>query len=145
MCEGRRRAESLKKTSDGLAPLALFETIAAQFAPNPLVQALELKSTRRMAVEVKPSSQKRVELGDHLRQTHPTVATGNLFDLLLGALDAFGRDSEFAVQQQPMAEELSFSDRSDGALFPVHPEMQLPFQEPYHDSITRCPAASDWT
>jgi hypothetical protein len=45
-----------------------------------------------------------------------------------------------------VAEELSFPDRSDGALFTVYPELEfLSSRNRVTDSITRCPAASDRT
>jgi hypothetical protein len=67
-----------------------------------------------------------------LRETHTPSPTSDLPDLLLGAMDALGRDPEFAVQKQPMAEKLTFPDRSDGALFAVHPEPEFRFQKPGH-------------
>src|SRR5271165_1468646 len=48
--------------------------------------------------------------------------------------------NELAVQEQPMTEKLTFPDRSDGALFPVHPELEFPFQKPcyrFHHSLPR--------
>src|SRR5256885_8587532 len=40
-----------------------------------------------------------------------------------------GRDPEFAVQEQPMAEEFAFPYCGDGALFAIHPELELSFQK----------------
>ncbi len=91
MCEGRRRAESLKKTSDGLAPLALFETIAAQFAPNPLVQTLEFEPACRKTVVGQPTNEKQVEFDNYLRKTDAPVSTGNLPDSLLRVTDSITR------------------------------------------------------
>ena len=54
-----------------------------------------------------------------MREANAPVAAGNLADLFLSAFDDFGRDPEFAVQPQLMAEEFTFPDRSDGALFAV--------------------------
>lgn len=111
MREGGRRAELLQETGHGATPFALFEAIAAQLTPNPLVQALEFKPACRKAVVGKPSHEKQVEFDDHLRQADAPVSTGNLPDLLLRASYALGRDAGLTVQKQPMAEEPSFSDR----------------------------------
>ena len=82
-----------------LAVLALFETIAAQFAPGPLVQALEFEPTGRVAVVVEPSNQEQVEFDDHLRQTNASIPPGDLPDFLLCPFYAFGRDPKLAVQE----------------------------------------------
>ncbi len=132
MRKGRRRTEFLQETGHGLAPFALFETIAAQLPPNPLVHALEFKPACRKAVAGEPSNQKQVEFDDHLHEANAPVSTGNLPDLLLRASYAPGRDPELTVQQQPMAEELAFPNRSDGALFTVHPELEFVLQKPSH-------------
>src|ERR1700746_3148022 len=108
------QAERAEEVRNRLAALALFEAIAAQFAPNPLVQALEFKPTGRVAVVVEPPNQEQVEFDDHLSQTNASIPTGDLPDFLLRPFDALGGDPELAVQQQPMAEELTFPDPSDG-------------------------------
>ena len=55
MREGRRCAEFPEETGHGSAPPALFEAIATQFSPNPLVHALEFEPACREAVAGKPS------------------------------------------------------------------------------------------
>ena len=130
MREGRRCTGSLKETSDCRTPLALLETKAAQLSPSPLVQTLEFEPACREAVAGKPSNGKQVEFDDRLRETDAPVSTGNLPDLLLRAVHAPGRDSGFAVPQQPVAGKLALPDRSDGALFVVHPKLEFLFQKP---------------
>ena len=98
MSKGRGRPQPLEKASDRFAPLALLEAVAAQFAPNPLIQALEFKPTRRKAVEDYPTNEKQVmrfqflrhEFDDYLGEADAPVPTGNLLDLLLSACHAFG-------------------------------------------------------
>jgi hypothetical protein len=75
-----------------------------------------------------------------LRQANAPIPTGDLPDSLLRALDALGSDPKLAVQQQPMAEELAFPDRSDGALFAVDAQPKFLFQElchRFHHSLPR--------
>jgi hypothetical protein len=144
MREGRRCAEFLQETGDRFAPFALFEAIAAQFSPSPLVETLEFEPACRKAVVGQPSHEKQVEFDNHPHQTDAPVPTGNLSDSLFRAVDAFGRDAGFAVQKQPVAEELSFSDRSYSALFTVHPELEFLFQKPghrFHHALPRRPRA----
>jgi hypothetical protein len=121
------------------AALALLEAITAQFAPNPLVHALEFKPNAASGSRSHPTRNK-LSSTMTCAKTHAPRPAGNLPDLLLGAIYAFGRDPEFAVQKQPMAEELAFPDRSDGALFTVHPELEFLFQKPghrFHHSLPR--------
>ena len=127
MCGRRRSAQALEETSEGLPALALFETIAAQLSPNPGVQALEVKPACRIAVVGDPSHQEQIEFDDDTRETNAPVAAGDLPDFLLRALDTLGSDPKFTVQEEPMAEELAFPDRSDGTLFAVdaQPEVLL--------------------
>jgi len=103
----------------------LFETITAQSAPNPLVHADEFAPECREAVAGKPTHRKQVEFDDDLRKIHAPGPAGNPPDLLLRAIYALGRDSEFAVQQQPMAEQLTLPDRCDVALFTVYPKPEF--------------------
>ena len=60
------------------------------------------------------------------------IPTGDLADLLLRTLYALGSDPELTVQQQPMAEEFAFPNRSDGALFAVDAQPEFPFQKLHH-------------
>ena len=62
----------------------------------------------------------------------PRFRRVSLPDLVLRAFYTLGRDPKLAVQQQPMAEKLAFPDRSDGALFTVHPQPEFLFQKPRH-------------
>jgi len=119
----------------------LLETVTAQPAPNPLVHADKFAPERRKAVVDEPAHKKQVEFDNDLREANAPRPAGNLPDLLLGAINAFGRDPEFTVEEQPMAEELPFPDRSDGALFAVYPELEFPFQKPghrFHHSLPGC-------
>jgi len=75
-----------------------------------------------------------------LGEANAPIPAGNLPDLVLGAFDAFGRDSEFAVQQQSVAEELAFPDWGHSALFAIDPEFEFLFQEPCdrrHHALSR--------
>ena len=132
MGERGRSAQLLEESSQGLPVLALFETIAAQLTPNPFVQALEVEPTGRIAVVVDPSNQEQIEFDRHLRQTNAPVTTGDLPDFLLGAFNALGSDPKFAVQEEPMTEELSFPNRSDRTLFAVDAQPEFLFQKLYH-------------
>ncbi len=60
MRERRRCAEFLQETGDRFAPFALFEAIAAQFSPSPLIETLEFKfkPACRIAVAGKPFNEK---------------------------------------------------------------------------------------
>ena len=75
-----------------------------------------------------------------MRQANAPIPTGDLPDFLLRALYALGSDPKLAVQEQPMAEEFAFPNRSDGALFAVHPELEFLFQKPcyrFHHPLPR--------
>jgi len=138
MGERRRSAQVLEESSEGLPALALFETIAAQLSPNPFVQALEVKPTGRIAVVEDPSNQEQVEFDNHPRQTNAPITTGDLADFLLSALDALGSDPKLTVQEEPMAEELAFPDRSDRTLETVDAQPEFLFQKPgdrFHHSL----------
>jgi hypothetical protein len=93
-----------------------------------------------VAVVGKPSNEEQVEFDDHLRQTNAPVPAGNLSDALLGALDALGSDPKLTVQEQPVAEELSFPDLGDGALDAVDAQPEFLFQKlgyRFHHSLPR--------
>src|ERR1700730_5107860 len=132
MGEQGRSAQLLEESSQGLPVLALFEAIAAQLTPNPFVHALEVEPTGRIAVVVDPSNQEQIEFDRPLCQTNAPVPTGDLPDFLLGALDALGSDPKFAVQEEPMTEELSFPDRGDRTLFAVDSHAESLFHQLYH-------------
>jgi hypothetical protein len=83
----------------GTAALALPKAKAAQFTPNPLVQALEFEPTGRVTIVGDPAHQARIEFNDHLRQANAPVPPGDLPDFLLRAFDTLGRDPELAVQK----------------------------------------------
>jgi hypothetical protein len=123
-----RTASEVKR--DGLAALALFETVTAPPASNPLIHAGEFTTKRRAAIAGEPAHKKQVEFDDDPRGVHAPCPAGNPPDLLPGAMNAFGRDPEFAVQKQPVAEELAFPDRGNGALFAVYPKLEFLFQKP---------------
>src|ERR1700690_3800215 len=123
-------AQLPEEPGDGFAALALFETIASEFSPYPFVQALEFSPASRKAVVGEPANDEQIEFDDHLRETDAPVSTGDLPDLFLGAFDAFGGDPEFTVEEQPVAEKLSFPDRSPGALSAVDSKFEFPFQKP---------------
>ena len=91
----------------------MFETIASEFSPHPFVHALEFSPASRKAVVGEPANDEQIDFDDHLRETDAPVSTGDLPDLFLGAFDAFGRDPEFTVEEQPVAEKLSFPDRRE--------------------------------
>ena len=135
MGERGRSAQLLEESSQGLPVLALFETIAAQLTPNPFVQALEVEPTGRIAVVVDPSNQEQIEFDRHLPQTNAPITTSDLPNFLLSAFDALGSDFKFAVQEEPMTEELSFPDRSDRTLFAVDAQPELLFQKPYRRAV----------
>ena len=61
MRKGRRSPELPEEARDGLAPFTLFEAIAAQFSPSPLIETLEFEPACRIAVVVQPSHEKQVE------------------------------------------------------------------------------------
>ena len=90
-------AEFPQERGNRASPLALFEAIAAQLSPNPLVQALEFEPTGRIAVVGNPPHQEQIEFDNHLRQANAPVPTGDLPDFLLGAWNALGSDPKFSV------------------------------------------------
>ena len=125
-------SQAPEKPGHGTAAFALLEAIAAQLSPSPYIQALQLKPTGRVAVVVDPPHQEQIEFDNHLGPANTPMATGDLPDFLLRAFDALGSDPQFTVQQQPMAEEFAFPNRSDGALFAVNAQPELLFQKPHH-------------
>src|SRR5580704_6531630 len=124
-----RHAQFPEEPGDGTASFALLEAKTAQLTPNPFVQTQQSSPTCRITVVVDPSTLERIEFGDHLRKAHAPIPTGDLADFLLGAFDALGSDPKLTVQEEPMAEELAFPYRSDGALFAVDAQPEFPFQE----------------
>ena len=109
--------------------LALLEPDAAQFAAQPAIKATPL-AVRACLTEVRhPPGQIGVRLADHLRQANRPIALGDLPQARRAALEALRRNAECAARVQPVAEELAFPDRSNGALLPVDPEPQAAFEE----------------
>jgi len=110
MRKGRRCAEFLQETGHGFAPLALFEAIAAQLSPNPLVHTLEFKPTCREAVVGQPSHEKQVEFDDDLRETDTPAEIGDYDDLLSDRVAPIalccdrGRVGIEVFTQRPLAE-----------------------------------------
>ncbi len=85
-----RQAQAPEEPGDGLAALALFETIATKLSTNPFLQSLELTGESREAIVGEPADEEGIEFADHLGEANAPITAGNLLDLILGTLDAFG-------------------------------------------------------
>jgi hypothetical protein len=59
----------------------------------------------------------------------PPVASGRPAQAILGPVQAFTPNAQVALLAQPVAEDLAFPDRSDGAFLLVDLEPEPAFQE----------------